>query len=42
MKQREGMPVRDGVFRVVQGMRLAPPEDKKHQRWSAQLQPLKL
>ena len=32
MKQREGIPVCDGVFRVVQGMRLAPPENRKRQR----------
>ena len=38
----EGMLVLDGQLMVASGILLSPPEDKKHQRWSARLRPLKL
>lgn len=38
----EGMLVLDGQLMSAHGIRLSPPEEKKHQRWSARLVPQQL
>ena len=38
----EGMLVLYGKLMVAHGIRLSPPEDRKHQRWSARIVPLSL